>query len=321
MRKREIKMNISFDLSKEPPLFNRGMLIYEKSGHKLTNIGKYFTCAEKQKGKCCDEDEKDIEIEKIENNFSERLQNLELSADKIKIILEEIQRESLCFKEEIRKIIDKQRCLLNNTIVAMHKEISKGKNINKNDIADFRVYFLKIMELSHPLFFLKHLVDVLKRLQLFEKTAEIDDFPARELMIKKIYLTNNCEIAKIELEGLGDYLFQKIDSLIPGFTEMLKIPIIKRLSFSSLNTGNFLESLTSDRFGDFLSYTNLSSSYKEEKFIQGLFKGVNKYKPLDVVKFGVLLKDEFWIDPLFHFAPIHVIAGDGRKTRHLYNFR
>ena len=41
--------------SEWPPIFNRGRLVFEESRHSLTNVGNYYTCAEMQKGLCCNE--------------------------------------------------------------------------------------------------------------------------------------------------------------------------------------------------------------------------------------------------------------------------
>jgi len=116
------------------PIFNKGMLVYENSGHGLTVVGKYYACAEKQKGKCINGNEKMFDQANFERKFGKYIKDLKMDFDNGIKLYFEIEKSGLDIQANAQIEINKKRQNMDATLKAMEKDFNQGITIKKSDI-------------------------------------------------------------------------------------------------------------------------------------------------------------------------------------------
>jgi len=309
MRKSKIRLVAPGWLSDKsfwPPFFNKGMLVYEESGHPLTIVGKYYVCAQKQKGKCSNDCEKMIDKDKLEKKFKDQFKNLELTQDKAMDLICDLAKFKIDIERGAVKEINSIRDKVGGTLFLVRQDLSRGKKVSKEDIADLRKLALELMKAAHPNFIFYMIQNAINGLTAYKYNNDnnIRKQPISSL-VKRAYIDNNGNFTEISLEGIGDYLFQYIESVMPGFTKKLGISIIERIKFPSLDFDKVIDFFKENDFRNSYSDCHLSNKNREEKFLKELFKGVNKFSQANFLAFGDFIKDYIWIGPNEQMCPIY----------------
>jgi len=289
--------NPKFDIS----IFNKGMICYEKSGHSLTPLGKYFICTQRQKNKCKDNTEQSIKIKNFERNFLSLLDKLKINDQDGFNLIYDLEKQFIDIEKEIIKKISAKRDLMSNSIELMKQEIKKDGKIKKHDLYDLLQNFKDIIRIGYPTYLFYMLMKFASSLIEFNYDNDYDnDQKIPVIMIEKIYIKNNGRVAKIKLEGTADLLLQIIQKGSPQYLNNFNIQFETRIKFPSLNIKEAFKYFEENDYKNALSITIYGSKYKEEEKFKKLFKYLNKINNKKIIEACYFLKDYMWRDPLIY---------------------
>lgn len=294
------------------PIFNNGMLIYEKSGHALTPIKDYYSCAEKQKGRCTNKSEKMIKRSAFERKFRSYLKSMKIDSQTTIKLFYNIEKESTDLFADILMELHKKRDRMAITLKAMEKDFKKTGKVKKDDFTDLKQLFSGIYKLVYP----KTLIELMRKMIVYSSNFEFDktDLKDFEMLVDKLYINNSGKIVKIKMEGWGDFMLQYLDKKIPFYSNRLQIPIIDRIKFPSLSVPEVISFFARNNFRNILSYGPFASQYNEDQFIHKIYKNQQKAKPQELIQVGYLLKDMAWANPLGYVQPMTITFGKSRLS-------
>lgn len=307
LRKQKItnKLAKAYDGTQYKPIFNHGMLFYENSGHTLTPLKDFYTCAEKQKSKCFNEHEKMLNRQNFERKFRRYTKDLKIDKKIGTRLFFDIQKEAADYTVKMVEEITDKRENMDITLKAMQKDLKLGNKIKPSDLAFLKEEYWDIMKINYPAILIYYMQGLILFLTEFEYNEEVRASDNLfECMVEKIYICDDGKIKKIKFEGLGDFIFQYIEKKIPGYMNEYKIPIIERRRFSSLDIGEAMEFFKQNNYRDTLSYTNFRSGYYEEKAKKELLKNIKSFNPNQIIEIGYHLKDYLWRDPVTYMTPV-----------------
>jgi len=287
-----------------PPIFNKGRLVFEESGHTLTNIGNYYTCSKKQKGLCSFEDEKMFEIKKLEDKINKYFSNIKLSDTDGTDLFYEVEKGNLEIQRTSFKKIINKRDNMAETLIAMEQDYNKTGKINRDDVVFLKDQFKDIMELAYPNVLLFHLKGTISNLTKFNYNNK-PKYPNQSLvnLVSKVYLKNNGRIVGVKIDGLGDYLLQLIEKNNPECLEKANINILNKRTFPSLDLVKVMDYFGEKGMVDAISGTNFDSDNKKEQFFKGFFAHLKSLPPKHVIQFGYMMKDALWLNPVLFYVP------------------
>lgn len=279
------------------PIFNKGMLVYEKSGHILTTLKKYYSCAEKQKNKCSNIEEKMLNRENFERKYKRYLDDLKIDkAIGVKIHYN-IEKEAADMRARLFNEMSEKRNNMALTLKAMEQDLKHEGKLKARDIDFLKEEFSDILKINYPAFLVFEMQVVLSFLTSIDHNNYGPGFEnVIETMTEKIYISDSGKITKIKLEGLGDLLFQYLENKIPSCMNKFKIPIIDRIKFPSMNLEEVMKYFKENNFRNVFSYGPFSSDYSEQEHIKRIFQGVKDFKPKEIISLGYFLKDYLWQD-------------------------
>jgi len=287
------------------PIFNRGVIVYENSNHILTPFKDYYSCAEKQKGNCSNNNEKMLNRKNFERKFRRYTNDLKIDKEAGTKMHFDIQKECADLMARTVNEIESKRKNMDITLKAMEQDLKASNKIKPSDLAFLKEEFWDILIINYPAILIYLMQGMFHSLTEFEYNVEVHGYDNFfENMVEKIYISDSGKITKIKFEGFGDYLFQYMDKKIPGYMGRYKIPIIGKREFPSLNIVEVMEYFKQNNFRDTLTYTNYRSGYYEEKAKKKLFENIKDFKPKQIIEIGYHLKDYLWRDPIVYITPV-----------------
>jgi hypothetical protein len=285
-------------LYKEKPLLIDGKIIYSKSNHHLTFIGGKYSCQFKLKKQCDSKLEKDIKYQNFERKLISEFQKLAISdKDGIKIFsnLEKINIDLIEYLLSVWKpIMDNLR----NTFELFKQSIKVEGKIKPSDIFYFKNEYLKLLKNSYPqrlLFIMKDTVQYLARPKYKRELAE-----RIQKLVKTIYISDSGRITKIELEGLGDFLFQFLEKQMAGYFPTRILPIVYKQKFENLNILEVIKNWEKNSFRDTLSRLMFESDYSEQRQMERLFYSSRLDNPKEQLELFTILLEYHWKSPFGH---------------------
>ena len=288
-----------FLVGADMPLFRRGNLIYESSGHPLIYSKGYYACSLKQKKGCHNDAEKSQKAKDFERKFMRYVKSLEITQSDVHKIKLEIAGRLLEIESENRVEIDQKTAGMESLIQSMAKKTRKKKNINRRDVGKLKKIFLELVRLNYPNFLAilaAGFIEIFTWSQYPRAKALMISF-----MMEKIYITNSGRITKIKFEGLADYIFKylcRIPNFNNEFTNKLEGLIIDRIPFAN-NFSEAIKIFKQSNYRNALSYgTIFHSNYYEKKVINTLFNAVNNVKSNEKIRFFNFLNKYYIRHPL-----------------------
>ena len=216
------------------PFFKKGSLVYAESGHELELSDGYYRCAEHCKS---DTGERQIKAENLEKNFTYYAQKFTLDQKAAGKISDELMKKYLIDLLTEPDIEGKQE-VLDTTIRAMDEDLKNiksvkaedeyyetgkfkgGGKISKEDIKTFEDALLAKQREILPQHLFAVLLSYLKTLS----DPNYSKYLGRGLALisKKIYISNDGKIQKIEFERWGWYIMKYFDKRFPNYLNNLK---------------------------------------------------------------------------------------------------
>ncbi len=216
--KKKRQQRITF---KKPKFFRDGTLVFEVSGHKLLISDKHYRCALNWKGKCSANGEKQIKKETLDRAFSRYAQKFAIEESVGKRFLNRLMRDNLCdilFGTEEESELEQS--VIDTTRAAMIQDVAEKKKVKPSDIKAIEDAFVKQEQAEYPLMLLGVALNLISAFINPHKEAFIGQNLA--YVSKKIYLSNDGKIQKIELEKWGWYVLNLIDKQSPSYLRNLR---------------------------------------------------------------------------------------------------
>jgi len=276
-----------------------GNIIYEKSGHPLTFANGKYICQLKLKKKCNQKFEKNIKYQNFERKIINKFQALAISEENGIKIFSNLERADIDIREhsmlEWRKIMSNLR----NTFKLFKQNIKAEGKIKINDIFYFKNEYLKLLKIIYPQRLLFIMKDVIQYLATPEYKRDLAE--KVQNLIKTIYISNSGRITKIELEGLGDFLFQYLENQIPGYMPTKILPIVYKKKIDDFNILNVIKEWEKNSFRNTLSHFMFNSNYSEKRQMERLFYSsrFNNYK--EQLELFTILLEYHWKSPQGHW--------------------
>lgn len=220
------------------PFFKDGSLIYEESTHTLRVSDRYYRCDLNCRGKCEQKNEKQIKKIDLEKRFHNLSLKFRFKQEKGSAIGEELLNKYLpkilldsTFNSGRQEVLDTTLKVMDEdekNITSVRSEdlyIKTGKfkgggKIKKEDIKTFKDTFVKQQKEFEPLYLFGLLLSYIKTLS----NLQFEKHTGHNLsqIIKKIYLSNEGKIVKIEFENFGWYILNYINRYIPDYLFIIK---------------------------------------------------------------------------------------------------
>ncbi len=295
------------------PLFNRGNLVYEKSGHVLTHSGNYYICSQKCKKKCFNVTEQNLKINTFERKFIRQMRHLSILDTTGTELFYKLDGEAIEIRKEIEKELKEIQEVLSTTLTCIKKDVREGRKINNKDIHDLVERYFKILKVSFPGFLINLMQSSFKALTTDDLTL------ARTIsaMIDELYIKDNGKISKIKLNGLGDYFFQYLEKNIIDYLKDFKIPIIDRIEFPDLKLVNVVLYFERNSYRGINDYSMFASKYAEREQRKGLYSFLRKLKLKDLESWIYFVRDNLWQMPLAQFSNCYHYDEKGNRPEAL----
>ncbi|MFA6428694.1 MAG: hypothetical protein WCW02_04125 [Candidatus Buchananbacteria bacterium] len=258
------------------PTFFEGLLAYKKSGHSLTYINGYYSCALRQKGKCKDNREQSFKAKELDLKFANLLDKWQIDEKTMENeILPEIRKVSNKVKEEGLKVIRKKQENMQITIDAMKKDIKNKKKISSHDLAYIKTLFMDMMRSYFPCCLMAHAGVGL--ISLHDK-----DKSGFTTMFKRVYISDTGRFEYIELEGLGEAVLNFLETKMPGFTKRLGIPV-RGFGLKNTNLSEAMIFFKDNNFRNGLSYSIYRSKHSEDRYFELIFRLSKNGNPKQII--------------------------------------
>ena len=134
------------------PLFERGTLMYEKSGHSLTFSNGYYICTQKLKQKCNDKNEKNLKADVFERKFTRHIESLKLDEIQAHMAVLQITQDFIPLKNEFMKENLGKKDIYDATLDAITSELKDNRNIIKKDKKDLKEVYQQLLRAYYPNF-------------------------------------------------------------------------------------------------------------------------------------------------------------------------
>jgi hypothetical protein len=295
------------------PLFSKGNLVYEKSGHVLTHSGNYYICSQKCKKKCSNAAEQNLKINDFERKFVRQMRHLSILDTVGTKLFYKLDGEAVEVREETEEELKQSKEVLSTTLTCIKKDAREGRKINNKDIHDLVEQYFKILKISFPVFLINLMQSSFKALT----SNDLIVAQAVSAMIEKLYVQDNGKISKIKLNGLGNYFFQYLETNIPDYLKNFKIPIIERIEFPDLKLSKVILYFKENSYRGINDYSMFASEYSEKKQKKGLYSFLKKLKLNDLNNWVCFVKDQLWQMPLAQFSNSYHYDKNGDRPRDL----
>lgn len=217
------------------PFFKKGSLAYEKSGHELELSGRHYRCRKHCKS---ESGEKQIKKENLEKNFSYFSQKFRVEQKVIAEMGNKLLNQYLVSMLTNFEGTEGKQEILDNTIRAMNEDAKniksvkaekeyfktgkykKGGKIKKEDIKTFEDTFVAKQKQLLPDQLFMVLLSYLKTLSDPRYAKHLG--MSFGIISKKVYISNDGKILKIELERWGWYILNYINRSVPNYLNNLK---------------------------------------------------------------------------------------------------
>jgi len=203
---------------KKIPYFREGSLVFENSGHLLTVSDRHYRCTLDCNHKCEVAEESQINTEYLRRKFARFSLKFAISeADAIRVSKKLLK---MFFHKAVDEALEDnpQDEILETTLVASAQDIEKEGKIKKSDIKTMDEAILQKQKNSASYLLFGGIIEALMDFTHTKKNQ--GQFLA--LITKKIYLSDNGKIVKLEMENLGWYILNYIDANIPNYLYELR---------------------------------------------------------------------------------------------------
>lgn len=280
------------------PELNRGVLVYEKSGHTLTFHKGNYICSLKQKGQCSDETEKSQDYINLEKRLQRAIMPLLVPDKEGEKCFYELERWGV----DIRQKMEREITLKKEVMDAIVQVCKKENKITQRDEKDLKDLYVKMVEICYPNFLLELAKSTIKALSELDESRLVSAilvFP----LFKKIYITNEGKITAVEMEGLGEYLLKYLKRRIPSWAQDLNIKIIEKLKLpESVNFIETMDYFKNNHFETVFSYYPFISEYSKNEYFKKMMLLEKKMTIKEKIDFWETVKDQVWQSPLMFFG-------------------
>lgn len=280
------------------PLFTRGNLVYEKSGHVLTHTGNYYICSQKCKKMCSNKTEKNLKIITFERKFARQMHPLLISDNIGRELFYKLDKEAIEIRQKVEEELNPIQELLDLTLTCIKQDKRGSGKVNTKDVHDIVEQYFKTLKLSFPNFIVYLIQSNIKSLTM----SDVAIAKAVSAMIDKLYIQDNGKISKLELNGLGDYFFQYLETNIIDYFKNFKISIVKKIKFPSLRLVDAISYFKENSYRNFTGYSVFASEYEEKKQKSGLHSFLSKLTLDDLTDWVYFIRDRLWKMPLAQFS-------------------
>lgn len=290
-------MQFQSPLAMKGPFFAKGVLTYEEPGHTLTQDKAYYVCSLRQKGKC-DLHRKTIKKETLERSFMRFAKKFEIPDEqKHRVGLQKITRDVM--HAVIDDMIDAPESMTLDYALDVAQQSAAAKDMKQfaEDIMDVEEGMKKrLLETTISTVVTITLATVMTFGK--EKVSEAEMGRSLSYLSRKIILTAEGKLQKIELFTLGDYTFQLIKKHYPAYaipTKMLGEPF----NFSSLDFAEVAKQIRKKDLVGMIPHDGFADSFRlvrSVRFFMGLVGRPDKESAIAALK-------------LLTFNPIFAIGG------------
>ncbi len=301
------------------PFFKKDTLAYSKSGHELEESDRHYRCKEHCK---TESGEKQIRKERLQSNFNYYVQKLRLEPEKAEKVSNDLMRKYLIslLMESDDGIIGKQE-VLDTTIRVMDEDLKNiksvkaedeyyetgqfkgGGRLKKEDIETFEDTFVTKQKEILPQQLFAVLLSYLKTLSDPRYARHLGRGLA--LISKKIYISNEGKIEKIEFERWGWYVLNYIDKRFPDYLNSLKQKgVVITNGYDKIIEMDINEAVHSFKGSNFLEATNwldVDSLSTLFEILRNVIKSMTG-GPEDIQKATLQMLDFMNTNPLAQFA-------------------
>lgn len=299
------------------PFFKKGTLIFADSGHELELSDKHYRCKEHCRSFF---GERQIKKDNLEKNFNYYVQKFRLETKTGEKVADELLRKYLIDLLTEPDIEGKQE-VLDTTIRAMDEdlkniksvraedeyyetgEFKSGGKIAKEDIKTFEDTFVAKQTEILPQHLFAVLLSYLKTLSDPAYAKYLGQGLA--LISKKIYISNEGKILKIEFERWGWYIMNYIDKQFPNYLNDLKAKEITIVNghdeITELGIREAINEFRGSNFLEAMNWLDVSSLSKLFEILRGVIKAM-KGKPEDIQLATLQVLDFMNTNPLAQFA-------------------
>ena len=310
--------NIISPIKVEPlPFFKKGTLIYAESGHELELSDRHYRCREHCKSET---GERQIKRENLEKNFTYYVQKFRLEQKEAVKISDELMRKYLIDMLTDPDVDGKQK-ILDTTVRAMDEDLKNIKSIRaedeyyetgkfkgggkiaKEDIKTFEDMFVAKQKEILPQHLFAVLLSYLKTLSDPSYAKNLGQGLA--LISKKIYISNDGKIMKIEFERWGWYIMNYIDRRFPNYLNNLKekgVVITNGYDdITELDIGEAVKAFKGSNFLEAMNWFDVDSLSKLFEIMRGIIKAM-RGSPEEIQTATLQVLDFMNTNPLAQFA-------------------
>ena len=310
--------NIISPIKVDPlPFFKKGTLIYAESEHELELSDRHYRCREHCKS---DTGERQIKRENLEKNFTYYVQKFRLEQKEAVKISDELMKKYLIDMLTDPDVDGKQE-VLDTTVRAMDEDLKNiksiraedeyyetgnykgGGKISKEDIKTFEDMFVAKQKEVLPQHLFAVLLSYLKTLSDPSYAKNLGQGLA--LISKKIYVSNDGKILKIEFERWGWYIMNYIDRRFPNYLNNLKekgVIITNGYDeITELDIGEAVKVFKGSNFLEAMNWFDVDSLSKLFEIMRGIIKAM-KGSPEDIQTATLQVLDFMNTNPLAQFA-------------------
>ena len=273
------------------PLFSKGSLVFEKSGHTLVKSGAYYRCSLQTKGLCKDKNEELIPTKSLVEKLNRTIEKFVLPegeatkmTDRVFKAFMELGMKSMNREAELQSIIEP-------TINMIIEDIRDDRKIKRADMSDLKKYFLESIRENYKLLLLSQMMDLVFILSGSDGETNAMKIYASMMLgvdpkmirgnfarhLKKVYLSSNGKIESIEFEGWSWFCVSYFKSNIFGYpTNTSNGFILNKRKFDTTNILKCLEEFERDNFKNTYSYSSFATAYAEKKLVDKIFGDFEK---------------------------------------------
>ena len=202
---------------KKIPYFKEGSLVFAKSGHALTLSDRNYRCILSTNQKC-NLGEKQINVINLKRNFANFSLKFAIPEDQANIMSKKFLKEVFYKMIDDALEEDTQEELIDMTIAASFQDILKDGKMKKGDEMTILDSFISKQKAEAPKFIIGGIGQAISTFS--HESENQGQFLA--YMTKKIFLSDEGKILKIELENLGWYIVNYLDHHLGGYLWGLK---------------------------------------------------------------------------------------------------
>ena len=299
------------------PFFKKGTLVFSDSGHELELSDKHYRCKEHCRSFF---GERHIKKDNLEKNFTYYVQKFRLEPKPAEKISDDLMKKYLIDLLTDPDIDGKQE-VLDTTIRAMDEDLKNiksvkaedeyfktgnykgGGTISKEDIKTFEEAFVAKQVEILPQHLFAILLSYLKTLSDPAYAKYLGQGLA--LISKKIYISNDGKILKIEFERWGWYILNYFDRRFPNYLNSLKEKgVVIANGYDKITELEIREAINEFRGSNFyeaLNWLDVGSLSDLFGILRGVIKAM-KGSPEDIQMATLQVLDFMNTNPLAQFA-------------------